>query len=289
MALVDRAEHRAVTLALEQLKYRVPQADVAMVTTTDGHHATGAPLPWDNMGWDGVSPETEIVVSAHWGRVIDGLDDARVYDEVLHRCQQLRWLHTMSAGVEHLPLGALAARGVATTHHVGVSDVPLAEFVMAGLLHFTKQIPRVQAAQGAQRWERFMHRTLAGSTLAVVGFGSIGRSVGRVAAHGFGMRVLAVSRRELSASELKAGGAESCFCIGDVDSQGGARGDRLRWVLQEADHVVLALPHTPDTAGLIGPAELAVFKEGATLVNVGRGSVIDEAVSCRFLALPSHH
>ena len=276
LALLDRAEHHPVTLALEQLKRRVPQAQVTMVTTTDGQHVAGAPLPWDSMGWSAVSPQTEIVLSAHWGRVIEGLDDAAVYDEIIQRCPQLQWLHTMSTGVEHLPLRKLAEQGVTTTHHTGVSDAPLVEFAVAGLLHFTKQLPRVQAAQAERRWERFQHRTLAGETLAIVGFGAIGRAIGRAASDGLGMRVVAVSRRELSPAELRAGGAESCVCIGDADGQGGARGDRLRWALQQADHVALALPHTSSTTGLIGAEELAVLKEGATLVNVGRGTTIDE-------------
>lgn len=279
LALLDRADHRAVDIALEQLARRVPEARVTTVRTTDGRLQSGAPLPWDSMGWGGVAPDTDVVLSAHWGRVIEGLDDVAVYDEVLARCPRLRWLHTMSTGVEHLPLDSMAARGVTVTHHTGVSDGALAEFAIAGLLHFGKQIPRVQAAQAARRWERFEHRTLAGSTVAICGFGEIGRAIGRAASRGLGMRVVAISRRDLSPSELRAGGAETCVCIGDADGQGGARSDRLRWALREADHVVLALPHTASTERLIGAAELAVMrKRSATLINVGRGSTIDEQV-----------
>ena len=100
------------------------------------------------------------------------------------------------------------------------------------------------------------------------------------------MRVVAITRRDLNPSELRAGGAESCICIGDADGQGGARNDRLRWALQTADHVVLALPHTASTDRLIGAAELAVMrKRSATLINVGRGSTVDEQVVYPFLVL----
>lgn len=283
LALLDRADHRAVSLALEQLARRVPQARVAVVKTTDGKQQAGAPLPWGSMGWDAVNPATDVVLSAHWGRTIEGIDDAAVYDEVLARCPRLRWLHTMSTGVEHLPLEKMAGRGVTITHHTGVSDGALAEFAIAGLLHFGKQIPRLQAAQASRRWERFEHRTLTGATLGICGFGEIGRAIGRAASRGLGMRVVAISRRDLSPSELRAGGAEGCVCIGDAEGQGGARGDRLRWALQAVDHLVLALPHTANTAGLIGAAELALLRRrSATLVNVGRGSTIDEKVSRPF-------
>lgn len=303
LAVADRREHRAVTLALEQLQRRVPaQATVQFISTTDGQQTAGVPLPWEIVGWDTVHPETEVVLAAHWGKGIEGLEDAEVHREIMARCPSLRWLHTMSTGVEHLPLAALAERGVTTTHHTGVSDAPLVEFALAGLLHFSKQLPRVHAAQAARRWERFAHRTLAGSTLAIVGFGSIGRAIGRAAANGLGMNVVAVSRRELSPSELAAGGATTCACIGDADGQGGARSDRLRWALDSVDHVgtqaiptssrlytslrvpdglrlqvVLALPHTVGTAGMVGATELAALKDGCVLVNVGRGSTVDEA------------
>jgi glyoxylate/hydroxypyruvate reductase A len=277
LVLADRREHRSVNVALPLLRTRVPHARVTVVSTTDGTETAGKPLPWNEIGWGRVHPKTDCVLAAHWP--VAGLDGAAVHAEVMRRCKSLRWLHTMSTGVEHLPLLALAGQGVVITHHTGVSDAPLAEFALAGLLHFVKQLPRLHKAQAEGRWSRFEHRTLSGSTLAVVGFGSIGRAVGR-AATALGMRVVAISRRELQADELAAGGASTCLCIGAADLDDGESssrvGERLCQALAAADHVVMALPHTLETAGILGAAQLSALRDGAVIVNVGRGSSIDE-------------
>jgi phosphoglycerate dehydrogenase-like enzyme len=130
----------------------------------------------------------------------------------------------------------------------GVHATPLAEWSILGLLAFAKDLPRLRRDQAARRWDHYPVPELRGSTVLVVGLGAIGREVARLA-EAFGMRVLAVSRRE-----------------GDLDA-----------LLPQADAIVLTLPLTDETRGLLSRERIAAMRPGAILVNVGRGGVVDEA------------
>jgi len=149
---------------------------------------------------------------------------------------------------------------VSVTRAGGVHAGPLAEFAIFGLLAFTKGLPRLLADQQARRWEHYPMAEVAGSTLLVVGLGSIGTEVARLA-KALGMRVLAVNRT----------GRSDCPWVDQVRP---ARflGD----LLPVAQCVVLTLPLTEQTRGLIDAAAISRMHTGAVLVNVGRGGVVDE-------------
>jgi phosphoglycerate dehydrogenase-like enzyme len=123
-------------------------------------------------------------------------------------------------------------------------------------------MPRVLADQRRHHWERFALETLPGKTLGIVGFGHVGRAIARLA-RSAGLRVLALRR---TAAAL-AGSA-------DVDAvhPPGA----LHALLRESDYVVLIVPLTPETTGLLGKPELSAMKPGAVLINIGRGQLVDE-------------
>jgi phosphoglycerate dehydrogenase-like enzyme len=122
-------------------------------------------------------------------------------------------------------------------------------------------MPRVLADQRRHHWERFALDTLPGKTLGIVGFGHVGRAIARLA-RGAGLRIVAVRRTSaLSGSP-------------DVDVVYPPAG--LRTLLHESDYVVLIVPLTPETTGLLGKAELSAMKSGAVLINVGRGQLVDE-------------
>lgn len=131
----------------------------------------------------------------------------------------------------------------------GVHTTTLAEWSLFGILAFRKGLPQLQRDQRARHWApHFPVDELAGSTVLVVGLGAIGREVARLA-EAFGMRVLSVRRRE-----------------GDLDE-----------LLPQADAVVVTLPLTRETRGLIDRRRIGLMKPGAVFVNVGRGAVVDEA------------
>jgi len=179
-------------------------------------------------------------------------------------CPNVRWIQTTSAGVGPAAQRyGLGEAGVIVTTASGIHAGPLAEFVFAALLYWVKEIPRLKADQAAHRWDRFCAGELRGMTLAVIGPGRIGREVARIG-RAFGMTTWAMARSNAPERAAELG----VHRVWDRDG--------LRGMLSGADAVVLATPHTPETAGMIGPAEIAAMKPGVLLVNIARGAVIDE-------------
>ena len=175
----------------------------------------------------------------------------------------VRWVQATSAGIgQLLRRTALDRTDIVFTTASGVHAVPLAEFAVFAMLYFAKQGPRMLEQQRAHRWERFAGGELRGRTVAIVGLGKIGGEVARLA-RALGLRVTGTSRSGTAASLDRAVDLERPL-------------GELRLLLADADYIVLALPHTAETEGLIGAAELACMRPGAVLVNVARGKVVDE-------------
>ncbi|HEY7484950.1 MAG TPA: D-2-hydroxyacid dehydrogenase [Streptosporangiaceae bacterium] len=177
-------------------------------------------------------------------------------------CPRLRWIQGTSAGMgDALRRTGLSVDGLVLTTAAGVHAVPLAEFVLAGALYFVKGLPELRARQADRRWERSTTASLAGRRALVVGLGAIGREVTRVFA-AMGVEVWGAGRQGR-----------------DYDVPG-MRGqvsyDRLAAALPDTDVLVLCVPHTPETEGMIGAAELRLLRPGAIIVNVGRGAAIEE-------------
>ena len=183
----------------------------------------------------------------------------------------LKWIQTTSSGVGQTVkrLGIQESDILVTTAR-GVHAGPLSEFVFLALLSHVKRLPHLQAEQKAHHWERFCGDELAGKTLAIIGVGELGR---RVAAVGrcFGMRVVALAQ---------AGSNQTAEQVG-IDVLFPHEG--LHEMLREADALVLAVPHTPDTEGMIDEAAFAALKPGGVFVNIARGQVVDHEALTRNL------
>jgi glyoxylate/hydroxypyruvate reductase A len=176
---------------------------------------------------------------------------------------EVRWLQATSAGIGQLLVRTgLISSPITFTTASGIHAGPLADFVLMAILWFAKGGFRMIRAQAAHRWVRYCGRDLRGATVGIVGLGSVGREVARVC-RAVGLRVIATRRRD-AASHAE-----------DVDAL--IPRARLDTLLAAADYLVLATPHTPQTEGMIGRAELAAMKAGAVLINVARGAVVDEA------------
>lgn len=185
-------------------------------------------------------------------------------DGPLDLSPNLEWVQTTSAGIgQRVKNLGLDQSDLLITTASGIHAIPLAEFVMASLLYHVKQFRRLEAEQRDHNWQRYCAESLVGKTLALVGPGRIGREVARLAT-AFGMTVWAVARDEnpSRASEL---GVARVFPRSELHD-----------MLAAADAVVLATPATPETEGMIGPAELAALKPGAAFVNIARGTIVDE-------------
>jgi phosphoglycerate dehydrogenase-like enzyme len=165
----------------------------------------------------------------------------------------------MGAGVERFLVPELPRR-VALTRVAGIFGPWMAEYVLGWCLWFTQRTELFRAQQRERRWSPADPLRLFGGTLCVVGLGDIGRTIAR-AARAFGMCVVGVSQ-----SGKKVAEAERVYRVRD-----------LKEALTAADFVVLTVPLTETTRGLIGSAELAALKPSAWLVNVARGAIVDEA------------
>jgi phosphoglycerate dehydrogenase-like enzyme len=188
--------------------------------------------------------------------------------EQFRLARRLKWIHATAAGVRQLMYPELVRSGIVVTNASGVHAVPMAEHILGLLVALARSFPtalRYQLQrQWAQQeiWDRALHpRELRGQVLLLVGFGRIGKELAR-RVRPLGMRVWAVTR---------SGKADQALAERTLPAS------RLGEVLKEADYVVLAAPETPETFHMIGPQQFAAMKPTAFLINVARGSLVDEA------------
>jgi phosphoglycerate dehydrogenase-like enzyme len=174
----------------------------------------------------------------------------------------IRWMHSLSAGVENSLFPELVASHIPLTNSRGVFARSLGEFVIAGALYFNKDLLRMRRQQQAGRWEPFDVDELHGKTLGIVGYGEIGKAAAKLA-HAFGMKVLALRRRPAQSA-------------GDPHVSRVYGNDGLLDLMRESDFVTVAAPVTAETRGMVGDAAIRAMKPSAVLINVGRGPVIDE-------------
>jgi phosphoglycerate dehydrogenase-like enzyme len=189
---------------------------------------------------------------------------------------RLGWVQLDTSGVDHVRDTALWHSAVPITTIGGVSPRPLAGWVLAQVLGHAYHLREVDALARAGRWPSWDHRwnhlmphQLAGATMGIIGYGRIGREIGRLA-ETFGMNVLGMRRGGTGAGERLGDdtpGAAGATVVGP---------DGLPDLLAASDYVVLTVPHTPDTHHLLDADALAMMKPNAVLVNAARGGVVDE-------------
>ena len=178
-----------------------------------------------------------------------GAAPRELFEQVFLMAPRLKWVHVLWAGLDGLLFPALLESPVMLTNGRGVFARSLAEFVIAGMLWFAKDICRMRRQQHERRWEKFVVEELHGKRLGIIGHGSIGRAAAALAA-AFGMKVVGVGR--LSPRE-------------EFDE-----------IIEQSDYILVSAPLTEQTRGLVGEAEFRRMKPNAVLINVGRGPVVDE-------------
>ncbi len=217
----------------------------------------------------GTDPEMLTAAAPEANAILNGMFTGDLLKLTFPLARQVRWVHTLSAGVENIMFPELIYSHVPLTNGRGVFRRSLGEFVIAAAMFFAKDLRRMVRNQEAGVWQQFDVAELHGHTLGIIGYGEIG-SAAAERAKPFGMRVIAVRRRpEQSSSNplLDAVYPPS----------------KLHDLLRESDYVLVAAPNTPQTRGMISEAELALMKPTAVIINVGRGPVIDEAALVRAL------
>ncbi len=186
--------------------------------------------------------------------------------EVVPRAPRLRWIQSISAGVEDLAFPELGDHGVTLTNAAGIYDPGLAESVLGFLLAFSARILE-NARLSADEWPSEKIALLRGTTALIVGAGSIGTETGRLL-RAAGLRVRGVARTARPPDEV-------------FESIAGP--EALQEELSAADHVVNVLPITPGTRGTFDTAAFAAMKPSAVFVNIGRGATVDEAALVKAL------
>jgi len=188
--------------------------------------------------------------------------------EQLKYAKKLKWIHSTAAGIVQLTYPELRDSGILVTNPRGVFSVPMAEHTMGLLIAMARNFPdsvqfQEKSMWGQQQlWDMPQKLTeLNGKNLLIVGYGSIGEELAK-RAKVFGMRVRGITR---------SGKGDTSFVEKILPAS------HLHEALSEADYVVIAAPETAATKHLIGPAEISRMKRGARLINVGRGSLLDEA------------
>ena len=182
-----------------------------------------------------------------------------------HAADALRWVHVAAAGVDKLLFDELRDSDVLVTNARGVFDGPIAEYVLACVLAHDKRLHETEALQRAGRWRHRETTRVAGRRALVVGTGGIGRATARLL-RAVGLDVSGAGRRPRDDDEDFGRVLDSA---------------RLSEHLGDVDHLVMVAPLTDATRGMLGPAELAALPDGAHVVNVGRGELVDQEALTR--------
>jgi len=220
--------------------------------------------------------EVRYVASPHLADVVSDAQALFLWDfasgetlkQVWARADQLQWVHVAAAGVDAVLFDELKRSPVVVTNARGVFDRPIAEFVLASILAFAKDVHRSHDLQLARRWHHRETQSVAGSSVLIIGAGSIGRETARLL-KAVGMEVRGASRTPRS-TDPDFGSV--------VDSA--ALADHIGW----ADHVVVLAPLTDATRNLLDAHVLSRLRSGAHLVNVARGPIVDEEALVAALA-----
>ena len=191
----------------------------------------------------------------------------RIDAELLAQCPALKLCANMTVGYNNFDLDAMTAAGVLGTNAPDVLTETTADFGFALLMATARRVSESEHFLRAGKWTRWSYDMFSGaevhgSTLGILGMGRIGQGIARRAAYGFGMKVIYHNRSRLSA---------------DLEAECKATYVSKEELLKTADHVMLVVPYSAASHHTIGAAELAQMKPTATLINIARGGIVDDA------------
>ncbi len=212
-------------------------------------------------------PQAELVarLQGKAGAYITGAQ--RIDAALLKACPQLRAVCSMAVGYNNIDVPACTAHGVLASNAPDVLTETTADFGFALMMATARRITESERYLRRGEWSKWSVDLFAGSdvhgaTLGVLGMGRIGQAIARRGALGFGMKVLYHNRSKLDVA---------------VEAELGARWVGKEDLLREADHLVIVVPYSAASHHLIGAAELALMKPSATLTNIARGGIVDDA------------
>ena len=197
----------------------------------------------------------------------------RIDAEVLKACPDLRICANMAVGYNNFDVPAMTAAGVLATNAPGVLTETTADMGFALLMAAARRVAEGEHYLRAGRWQRWAYDMLIGqdvhgATLGIIGMGRIGQAIARRGALGFGMKVIYHNRSRLPEQQ---------------EAEVNARYVGKQELLKSADHVMLVVPYSAESHHTIGAAELALMKPTATLTNIARGGIVDDAALAQAL------
>jgi gluconate 2-dehydrogenase len=222
---------------------------------------------------DRVWSQSELVARLQGKQGVFTTGGDRIDQAVLKACPELRICANMAVGYNNFDIPAMTAAGVVATNAPDVLTETTADLGFALLMATARRLSESEHYLRAGRWTKWSFDMCAGSdihgsTLGILGMGRIGQAIARRGALGFGMQVIYHNRSRLSP---------------ELEQQCQARLVSKSELLAQADHLVLVLPYTRDSHHAIGAAELAQMKPTATLVNIARGGIVDDAALAQAL------
>jgi phosphoglycerate dehydrogenase-like enzyme len=189
------------------------------------------------------------------------LSAGRLHQDILNRATNLKWVQTISAGVDKLPLDELAQRQVIVTNARGVHTIQMSEFALSLMLQWVRKANLLHDHQQQHVWDnQVSFGELHGKTIGIIGAGAIGEAVARKAKV-FDMSVIGLNR---------SGTPQAAF---DTTLHGE---EGLQQLLSQSDFIVVLLPSTPKTRGFLTKEHLTLMKPSAFFINLARGDVLDE-------------
>jgi glyoxylate/hydroxypyruvate reductase len=244
---------------VEQIRHEVPQVEVLYHPELLGqpryiadHSSDPQRTRQQEEQWQALLAEADILFDF----------DHTHLEDLPERAPKVKWIQATSAGIGQFVKRlryAERTKWIFTTAS-GVHARPLAEFVIMSMLYFAKDFEYLEREKAARHWARYCGFELAGKTLAIIGLGKIGRETARLA-KAFDMRVIGTRRHSTDSIPH----VDELFLPGELTP-----------LLTQADFLLLCCPHTPETEGLIGAAEIAQLPGGAVVINIARGAVIDQ-------------
>ena len=216
---------------------------------------------------DHIHSRPELIAALQGKQGVFTTGSERIDAELLAACPQLRVVANMAVGYNNFDVDACTAAGVLATNTPDVLTESTADFGFALMMAAARRMAESEhfLRRGAwTRWAYDMHMgsDVHGATLGILGMGRIGQAIARRGALGFGMRVIYHNRSRLAPA---------------LEAPLGARFVDKTTLLREADHLILVLPYSPQSHHTIGAAELALMKPTATLTNIARGGIVDDA------------
>jgi phosphoglycerate dehydrogenase-like enzyme len=185
--------------------------------------------------------------------------------KLLQEIPSIQWVHSRSAGIDSITSKELANSSVLLTNAKGAFSSTLAEYTMMAIAYFAKDLPRLLKQKNDKNWEKYCIEEIRGKTLAIVGYGDIGRATAKLA-KAYGMNVKALRR-----NPEKSQDDSICDTVYSNDKKS------LHRIMSESDYILCAAPLTPETKGMFDKEAFASAKKNAVFINVGRGPIVQES------------